>query len=62
MGLVDAFGKEDRVEVKFSDFYKMMRESAKAEIIVNGVKNKVPHKYMAQMIGVKLDETDRQDC
>lgn len=27
--LVDAFSKEDRVTVTFTDFYRLMRESAK---------------------------------
>lgn len=26
MGLADTFGAEDRVQVKFSDFYKLMKQ------------------------------------
>lgn len=33
MGLVDSFSAEDRVSVKFSDFYKLMKEAARAEVI-----------------------------
>ena len=29
--LLDAFSKEDRVEVTFSDFYRLIRESTSAE-------------------------------
>ena len=29
MGLADVFSKEERVEVTFTDFYRLMRESAK---------------------------------
>ena len=33
MGLVDNFTAEDRVSVKFSDFYRLMKEAAKAEVM-----------------------------
>lgn len=33
MGLVDVFSKEDRIEVTYSDFYSMVKESAKFDII-----------------------------
>lgn len=33
MGLVDVFNPEDRVEVKFSDFYSLLKTAAKAETI-----------------------------
>ena len=50
MGTVlDAFAKEDRVEVTFSDFYRLMRESTKAEIVMNAVNCNVPHKYIREM-------------
>ena len=31
--LLDAFSKEDRVEVTFSDFYRLIRESTSAELM-----------------------------
>lgn len=37
MGLVDAFGAEDRVQVKFSDFYKLMKQAAQYEIAMNAI-------------------------
>lgn len=49
MGLADAFGKEDRVNVTFSDFYKLMRESTKAELIMNAVNCDVPHQHIREM-------------
>ena len=58
MGLVDAFTKEDRVEVKYSDFYALVRAGAERDIIANGIKNKIPHKYIAQMIGEEHNEAD----
>lgn len=30
MGMADMFSAEDRVDVKFSDFYRLMKEAAKA--------------------------------
>lgn len=47
--ILDAFAKEDRVEVTFSDFYRLMRESTKAEIVMNAVNCNVPHKYIREM-------------
>lgn len=55
MGLVDAFGKEDRVEVAFSDFYRLMKESTKAEIVMNAVNCNVPHKYIREMVTGKSE-------
>lgn len=49
MGLADAFGKEDRVNVTFSDFYRLVKESSKAELIMNAVNCNVPHKYIREM-------------
>lgn len=33
MGLIDAFNPEDRVDVKFSDFYSLLKTAAKAEVM-----------------------------
>ena len=33
MGLVDSFTAEDRVSIKFSVFYRLMKEAAKAEVM-----------------------------
>ena len=35
MGLADTFGAEDRVQVKFSDFYKLMKQATQYEIAMN---------------------------
>lgn len=56
MTLRDAFEKEDRVQVTFTDFYNLMRESAKAELIVNAVKNNVPNKYIVSMLDIDTEE------
>ena len=49
MGLADAFGKEERVQMTFSDFYKLMREAAKAELLMNAVRCQVPNEYIYKM-------------
>lgn len=49
MGLCDAIGPEDRVSVKYSDFYTLVREAAKAELVMNAVNCDVPHRYIREM-------------
>ena len=49
MGLMDAFDKKDRVEVRFSAFYSLMKESVKAEFLMNAVTCRVPHEYIYEM-------------
>lgn len=62
MGLVDAFGKEDRVEVTFSTFYEMMRGCAEREFLAKGIKCNVPHQYMREMVtGKSEDESNDKE-
>lgn len=35
MGLADTFGAEDRVQMKFSDFYKLMKQAVQYEMAMN---------------------------
>lgn len=37
MGLVDAFGKEDRVEIKMSDLFALLKAGARSELVMNAV-------------------------
>lgn len=48
MGLMDCFSAEDRVEVKFSDFYALMKEATKAELMMNAVNCDVPHRFIRE--------------
>lgn len=48
MGLVDAFNKEDRVQVTFSDFYRLMKYATKAELMMNAVNCNVPHRFIRE--------------
>lgn len=49
MGLADSFAAEDRVNVKFSDFYRLIKESTKADLIMNAVNCDVPHQHIREM-------------
>jgi len=50
MGIVDAFTAEARVELKVNELMNLMKYTAKAEVIYNGVKANVPHKYLRACI------------
>lgn len=54
MNLADMFSAEDRVSVKFSDFYALMSAAAKAEakaaLMENAVKCDVPHRYIRESL------------
>lgn len=51
MGLVDAFSAEDRVNVKFSDFYNLVKGCTQRDVLMNGAKCDVPHKFLREMMG-----------
>ncbi len=50
MGFADAFSAEDRVQVKFSDFYKLMKSTAQMELLANAVKCEVPYQHIREML------------
>lgn len=49
MGVMDAFEREDRVQVKCTTMFAMMKEAAKGELLMNAVNCDVPHKYIREM-------------
>ena len=51
MGFLDAFAAEDRVDVKFSTFYELVKGCAEREFITNGLKHKIPHAHILAMLG-----------
>lgn len=51
MGILDAFAAEDRVDVKFSTFYELVKGCAEREFITNGPKHKIPHAHILAMLG-----------
>lgn len=61
MGLADAFNAEDRVNVKFSDFYKLVQQAGKYENVMNGAKCNVPHRYIREMVSGVSEEQQQAD-
>ena len=51
MGILGAFAAEDRVDVKFSTFYELVKGCAEREFITNGLKHKIPHAHILAMLG-----------
>lgn len=49
MGLIDAFGREDRVEIPVSTLFAILKEGAKTELIMNAVNCNVPHGHIREM-------------
>lgn len=58
MGLMDAITAEDRVQLKVSDLEALMKNAAKADLIFNGIRAEVPHKYMREIITGKKEDAD----
>ena len=61
MGLADAFNAEDRVNVEFSDFYKLVQQAGKYENVMNGVKCNVPHRYIREMVSGVSEEPQQEE-
>lgn len=60
MGLVDAFSAEDRVDVKFSQFYELMKGCTQREMLMNAVKTRVPYDYIENMMTGKLTDSQKE--
>lgn len=56
MGIMDAFKEEDRATVTISQLYRMLREAAKTELLMNAVRCDVPNRYIAAMADGKYPE------
>lgn len=56
MGIMDAFKEEDRATVTVSQLYRMLREAAKTELLMNAVRCDVPNRYIAAMADGKYQE------
>lgn len=50
MGFMDSFTTDGTVEMKHEEYYNLMREAAKADLIANAVKAEVPGFYIQAMI------------
>lgn len=56
MGFMDSFTTDGTVEMKHNEYYNLMREAAKADLITNAVKAEVPGFYIQAMITGKKPE------
>ena len=50
MGLADAFGAEERFNIKYSELYALTEDAVKFTLLFNAIKCGVPHKYMRELI------------
>ena len=56
MSLVDAFAIEDRTEVKFSQFFALVKQAAQYDTLMNAVNCDVPHRFIRETITGKKEE------
>ncbi|MBQ3045149.1 MAG: hypothetical protein IJD49_04275 [Clostridia bacterium] len=57
MGFIDAIGPEERLNIKYSDFYALVKQATEAELMMNAINCDVPHKYIREtMSGIKESE------
>ena len=56
MGLVEMFTPEEKVTLTYSEFYQLVKEATKAEMLFNGVKCKVSRDAMYAMVEGKEPE------
>lgn len=61
MGLVDAFNAEDRIQVKFSDCYELVRGCTQRDQILNAINCNVPHRYIREMVTGKSEEPEKKE-
>lgn len=56
MGVMDAFEREDRAQVKMTTLYTMMKEAARSELVMNAVNCNVPHRFIREMATGEKEE------
>lgn len=59
MGIMDAFSREDRIEVTVSQLYDLVNEACRADLFRNGVKNRIPYEHILAVIDGTPAETDK---
>lgn len=55
MGLLDSFTSDGTTEMKYTEYYKLMREAAKAELMENSIRCNTPHGYIREMLTGKME-------
>ena len=58
MGIMDAFNAEDRVQIKFSTMYSMMKAASRSELLMNAVNCNVPHRYIRELATGNSEEPE----
>lgn len=56
MGLMDNFSSDGTVTMKHAEYYNLMREAAKCELLTNAVNADVPHSYIRGMLTGKKEK------
>lgn len=63
MGLMDIVNPDIQINIKFNDFSTLVRNSVKAELMMNGIKNEVDHDSIYKiMTGESLHEPVIEEC
>ena len=60
MSLVDMFGKEDKTEVKFSEFFALVKQAAQYETLMNAVNCDVPHRFIRETMTGKKETAPKE--
>lgn len=61
MGLADCFSAEDRIQVKFSDFYNLVKGCTQRDQVMNAINCNVPHRYIREMVTGKSEEPEKRE-
>ena len=61
MGLLDSFTSDTPVDLKQPDYYRLVREAAKGELLLNGIKARVPAEYLEAMTTGKKIEREVEE-
>lgn len=60
MGIMDAFKLEDRTEITYSNFYRLIKQAAQYENVMNAVNCNVPHRYIRETMTGKKEEREEE--
>lgn len=60
MSLADVFGREDRTEVKFSEFFALVKQAAQYETLMNAVNCDVPHRFIRETMTGKKETAPKE--
>ena len=60
MSLADVFGTEDRTEVKFSEFFALVKQAAQYETLMNAINCDVPHRFIRETMTGKKETAPKE--